>query len=71
MVPDAEIREIVAAGSDLEAACRALIERANDAGGRDNVTVVVVDIESDDDGADERTLPREVLSRPTVAGEGR
>ena len=45
---------------------------ANDAGGRDNVTVLVVDIDSDDDGADEATLPREALparSRGrTVAG---
>jgi serine/threonine protein phosphatase PrpC len=38
---------------------------ANDAGGRDNVTVVVVDIDvdSDDDGADEATVPREALSK--------
>ena len=36
---------------------------ANEAGGHDNVTAVVVDIDSDDDGADETTLPREVLAR--------
>ena len=36
---------------------------ANDAGGHDNVTVVVVDIDADDDdaGADETTLPRDQL----------
>jgi serine/threonine protein phosphatase PrpC len=41
---------------------------ANEAGGRDNVTVVVVDIDSDGDGADETTLPREVLSRAMPPG---
>ena len=45
---------------------------ANDAGGRDNVTAVVVDIDSDgDDDADETTLPREFLSRETQSREGR
>ena len=69
-LPDEVIRPLLAVGTPQQAA-DALVSAANDAGGRDNVTVVVVDIESDDDGADERTLPREVLSRPTTVGEGR
>jgi PPM family protein phosphatase len=69
-LPDEVILPLLAAGTPQQAA-DALVSAANDAGGRDNVTVVVVDIESDDDGADERTLPRAVLSRPTAAGEGR
>ena len=69
-LPDEVIRPLLAAGTPQQAA-DALVSAANDAGGRDNVTVVVVDIESDDDGADERTLPRAVLSRPTADGEGR
>jgi len=69
-LPDEVILPLLAAGTPQQAA-DALVSAANDAGGRDNVTVVVVDIESDDDGADERTLPREVLSRPTTVGEGR
>ena len=69
-LPDDVILPLLAAGTPQQAA-DALVSAANDAGGRDNVTVVVVDIESDDDGADERTLPREVLSRPTTVGEGR
>lgn len=42
---DADIAEVVAEaedGGDLDAACRELIERANAAGGRDNVTCVLV-----------------------------
>jgi len=69
-LPDEVILPLLAAGTPQQAA-DALVSAANDAGGRDNVTAVVVDIESDDKGADERTLPREVLSRPTSAGEGR
>ena len=45
-------------------AAEALVMAANDVGGRDNMTAVIVDIESDDDGADETTMPREALRRP-------
>jgi serine/threonine protein phosphatase PrpC len=70
-LPDEVIRPLLAAGPPQQAA-EALVSAANEAGGRDNVTVIVVDVDSDDDdGADEATLPREVLSRTTPAGEGR
>ncbi len=43
MVVDPEILEVVtAAGEDVEAAAKGLIERANSHGGEDNVTVVVI-----------------------------
>jgi hypothetical protein len=35
------------------------------------VTAVVVDIDSDDDEADETTLPREFLAREMQSREGR
>ena len=45
MVSDEQILGIVnGAGADVEAACKALIAEANDNGGEDNITVVVVRI---------------------------
>jgi protein phosphatase len=69
-LPDEVILPLLAVGTP-ERAAEALVAAANDAGGRDNVTVVVVDVESDDDDADETTLPREFLSRETQSREGR
>jgi PPM family protein phosphatase len=69
-LPDEAILPLLAVGTP-ERAAEALVAAANDAGGRDNVTVVVVDVESDDDDADETTLPREFLSRETQSREGR
>lgn len=44
MLADGRIEELVRAhGEDLEGACRALIEAANAAGGRDNVSVILVE----------------------------
>jgi serine/threonine protein phosphatase PrpC len=45
MVPDPELASIIAAHDDPQEACRALIERANAAGGVDNITAVLVYIE--------------------------
>ncbi|MEI9954458.1 MAG: protein phosphatase 2C domain-containing protein [Pseudomonadota bacterium] len=45
MVNDRQIREILANQRDLEAAVYGLIELANDAGGRDNVTVILVKVQ--------------------------
>jgi len=44
MVPDAQIRETLLSETDIEAAVYELIERANDNGGRDNVSVVLVQV---------------------------
>jgi serine/threonine protein phosphatase PrpC len=69
-LPDEVILPLLAAGPPQQAA-EALVSAANEAGGHDNVTAVVVDVDSDyDDGADEATLPREVLSW-SPPGEGR
>lgn len=42
MVTDEQVREILTSNDNVEAAVKVLIEKANDAGGRDNTTVVVV-----------------------------
>ncbi len=54
-----QIREIVAAVDDPQAAAEALVQAAVEAGGRDNVTVIVVALDSGDDGDfDVDTAPR-------------
>jgi len=43
MLTDDQIREIVAAGDEVEPTVWALVEAANTAGGVDNISVAVVD----------------------------
>jgi protein phosphatase len=58
-LPDDAILPLLAVGDPQQAAA-ALVSAANDAGGHDNVTVIVADVESDDDsGAGEATVPHE------------
>ncbi len=47
MIRNDEIREGLKASSDPDEACKILIERANNAGGHDNVTVVVAKFEGE------------------------
>ncbi len=58
MVPEARVAEILTASGSLPAAGRALVDAANEAGGRDNITVILFRLE-------------EVVSshRPGVAAE--
>jgi len=44
MISDRQIQQTLAAQRDLEAAVYGLIELANDAGGRDNVTVILIKV---------------------------
>jgi protein phosphatase len=61
MVPEARVTEILTAGPTLTVAGRGLIDAANAAGGRDNITVIlfrledVGDVAGRHDGADQRT----------------
>jgi protein phosphatase len=50
MVDDAEILEVIVSAPDLESACRRLIAMANEHGGEDNITAVIVKIELDGAG---------------------
>src|SRR6185503_85502 len=45
MIPEAHVAQILAQAPSLAAAGRALIDAANDAGGRDNITVVLFRLE--------------------------
>src|SRR3954471_24660964 len=45
MMPDEEITRIVSNSVDIREACRKLIARANESGGEDNITAVVIKIE--------------------------
>lgn len=53
MVTDDEILKIVTSASDIRDACNQLIARANEHGGEDNVTAVLIEIEELPDGATE------------------
>jgi serine/threonine protein phosphatase PrpC len=54
MVSDEDIKEIVTLGSgDIREACRMLIHRANERGGEDNITAVLIKIEEVDDTSDQ------------------
>lgn len=54
MVPEAKIGELLLAASNPEDATHALVKAALDAGGADNVTVVVVDVKGAEERAGER-----------------
>src|ERR1700744_3759848 len=45
MIPEERVREVLAANDNLDAAADALINAANEAGGRDNITVVLFRLE--------------------------
>jgi len=62
MVPEVRVGDIVRAASTLREAGRALIEAANEAGGRDNVTVVLFRLEEIGGASDE------ALEQPTSVG---
>jgi protein phosphatase len=45
MVNDDDIKQIVTSTVDIREACRRLIQRANERGGEDNITAVIIKIE--------------------------
>ena len=42
LVPHQQIQQLIGNGEDLETSCRALVDAANEAGGEDNITVILV-----------------------------
>jgi protein phosphatase len=57
MLADEEIEHIVTGSTDIRSACRKLIEKANDQGGEDNITAVLIKIEAARDPADVASDP--------------
>jgi PPM family protein phosphatase len=66
MVSESEIAALVSGEDDPHVAASTLVEAANDAGGADNITVVVIDIE---DGEDDETPPPESEPEPETETE--
>jgi serine/threonine protein phosphatase PrpC len=69
MIGDEEILEVIHETSDLTEACRKLVQMANEHGGEDNITAVIVRIESD---APERESIKlsDTLPQPPGMGSG-
>ncbi len=63
MVPEARVADIVRGAPSLAAAARTLIDAANAAGGRDNITVVLFRLADVREGAD-------VVAPQEPAGDG-
>ena len=63
MVPEARVKPILEGAGSLEQAGRELIAAANDAGGRDNITVVLFRLEEVDGAA-----PAEAAEQATAEG---
>ena len=73
MISEAQVAEILREAGGLEQAGRALIAAANRAGGRDNITVVLLRLEEvgrDAPAASDHDQPTEVHDLPTQDGGG-
>jgi protein phosphatase len=66
MVEDAEILELVKQSNDIGELCTALIAKANEHGGEDNVTAVVVKIEVPDEPTVQDPEPQEEVTMSGV-----
>jgi protein phosphatase len=71
MVPEDRIEEVLASAANLDEAGRRLIDEANEAGGRDNITVVLFRLEdvSHDAAADQPTMVGEPAPAPPPSPE--
>ena len=74
-VPDDEIARVLRQEKDAQRAADELVRLAREAGGRDNITVVLVDVTDDGGKAESASLtlakePLRTSARPAVAAEG-
>ena len=78
MIPEERVRAVLTEHDNLDEAADELIKAANEAGGRDNITVVLFRLEElgTDEAAGEDTMvgvsaPRDTASGPTEESDGR
>jgi len=69
MVSEQEIQRIMAELDDPQRAAEALVNAANDAGGQDNITAVVLDVLEDDETADTSPVAAEAVPAEAPAEE--
>jgi serine/threonine protein phosphatase PrpC len=67
MIEDSEILEVTGNTDDLTEACRRLVALANEHGGEDNITAVIVRIEEDQVDAHADTPPQSSEPEPKTA----
>ena len=72
MISEVTVREVLAAHENLDAAADALINEANEAGGRDNITVVLFRLEElgGEDGSGEETMVGVAVPRAEADTDG-
>lgn len=68
MVGDEDMTEIIVTASDVREACRRLIHRANERGGEDNITAILIKIEDAAGAAD--AMSRDTIAALDPAGTG-
>jgi protein phosphatase len=64
MVSDDDMRQIIGSTNDVRDACRRLIQRANERGGEDNITAVLIKIEQQDEVVKTDPEPKEAAKEP-------
>jgi protein phosphatase len=64
MVKDEEIQQTLGSVKDLEEATKILIDKANQGGGRDNITTILVRVQ-DAKGASAGTMPARTATAPS------
>jgi serine/threonine protein phosphatase PrpC len=62
MVSDDEIRQIISGTGDIREACRRLIQRANERGGEDNITAILIKLEKHDEVVSGEPEPKVVAA---------
>jgi PPM family protein phosphatase len=70
MIGEDEILDILMSTTDLDEACRRLVARANEHGGEDNITAIVVRIDNSVSSGDSQSIADERTTRPTFPVPG-